>query len=314
MYNSQMKNKFFVPYIMIALVVIFAVGSYASFSLSDDKAQMRFFHAVLQQDQVEIDKLLSQGEVGIDDVDQYGRTALHIAAAGNNLHFVHFLLNRGADLKYQNAMGLTALSSAALGGNVEIFRYLVARGADPLVTDKLGGNALTFAKHNGHQQIVDFLVAQNSAITTDLSDWDDLHSAAYSGNLDIFAYLVEKAATTSVEKHLGLGYLASALDQKQQQPYQTNIIKASIVAAQYETPQATQMFFVSKSNDNATEAYSTDISLVGSSIEPNNELSQVTTISENTSKTISNNNQALMLGTQLWDQYVVEYIRYKANP
>lgn len=317
-----MKRNFII-YIIIAWIVIFVTNGHASISSSDEDVRLRFFQAVLQQDQAKIDQLLTQKQVHIDDVDQYGRTALYIAATGSDLHFVHFLLNRGADINYQNSMGLTALSGAALGGNLEIFRYLVARGADPKVKDRLGGTSFTFAKHNDHQKIVDFLTTQYSETSTDFSDWDALYTAAYGGDLDIFQYLVEKAKTTSDEMNIGLGYLANILhDTQRQQPYQANIIKANMTDTQYKAnaaPHVAQMFFISADDKITSEAYSTDLSLIEPITKADTlQLSQnltTLTATENPSKTtITHNGQALMLGAQLWDHYIVEYIRYKTDP
>lgn len=306
----------------MACCAIFAATSYGLNLSSDDVVKSRFFQAILQQDQMQIDKLLSQGQVHIDDVDEYGRTALYIAATGSDLHFIHFLLNRGADINYQNKLGLTALNGAALGGNLEIFRYLVARGSDPQVKDQLGGTVLTFAQHNGHQQIVDFILEQHGEISTNFSDWDALYSAAYSGDLDIFQYLVEKVKTTSAEVNIGLSYFADALSDKQKkQPYAANIIKANITSTNVNNtpPHAAQMFFISAGDQITSEAYSIDLGLVNPTSQVNNlapyeESPKLPNISENSVKTMANNDQALMLGAQLWNQYVVEYIRYNSAP
>lgn len=57
------------------------------------------------------------------------RTALHYAAERGNLPVVRLLIEHGADLNLEDAVGLTPLDQAALAGEDEMTRLLLAAGA-----------------------------------------------------------------------------------------------------------------------------------------------------------------------------------------
>ena len=64
-------------------------------------------------------------------VDEYGKTALHIAAANGNLKLVTWLLSLGA-VQCPNESGNTPLHWAALNGHMEVSQTLVHKYGDAI--------------------------------------------------------------------------------------------------------------------------------------------------------------------------------------
>ena len=76
-----------------------------------------------------IERMLERG-ANINDVDNYGNSALMIASGNNNAYIVEILLNNGANLDITNTSGKTALMLAIESGSHKIAKMLLDRGAD----------------------------------------------------------------------------------------------------------------------------------------------------------------------------------------
>jgi ankyrin repeat protein len=66
-----------------------------------------------------------------------GMTALHIASEQDQLESVEFLVENGADVNYQSAVGSTPLHFASSNGNGEIVVFLLAHGAEVNAQNKV---------------------------------------------------------------------------------------------------------------------------------------------------------------------------------
>jgi uncharacterized protein len=73
--------------------------------------------------------ILDQG-ASIDQCDQFGRTALMIAAHNGRSELVAYLIAKGADLNARAKYGLTPLMLAVIARDVESVYTLVRAGAD----------------------------------------------------------------------------------------------------------------------------------------------------------------------------------------
>ncbi|MBX3395381.1 MAG: ankyrin repeat domain-containing protein [Phycisphaerae bacterium] len=101
-------------------------------------------------------------------------TALHMAAFANRLEMAKVLLARGARVGVGNDYGETALFLAAREGHIGMIRLLVSHGADINATPKSGGySPLMAAVFNGHLETGQTLIANGASI--------DLLSAAGLG-------------------------------------------------------------------------------------------------------------------------------------
>ena len=69
------------------------------------------------------------------------------------------LIDNGADIKAKDEYGHTALHMAASEGRIELAKVLIGNGADINVKDQNGHTALYEATRSGHTEIVNLLKA-----------------------------------------------------------------------------------------------------------------------------------------------------------
>jgi ankyrin repeat protein len=128
--------------------------------------------------------------------DTQGWTPLHYAT--ENLANTAALIGSNGERKEivdeRNDYGSTALVIAAETGSVEVVEFLLKHGTDPTIRNKTGSSALHRAAQNGHLGVVRLLIdnkykqvdqsiAKNNGATA-------LHMAANYGKLDVIKYLL----------------------------------------------------------------------------------------------------------------------------
>ncbi|CAL4969321.1 unnamed protein product [Urochloa decumbens] len=99
--------------------------------------------------------------VGVDPVDDEGRTPLFCAIEGENVEVVKYLLNHGANQDKADHEGQTPLHSAAAIGDCEMVELLIAKGAyvDPVA---VGGTPLHVAATKGQDSTMKILLEHNA--------------------------------------------------------------------------------------------------------------------------------------------------------
>jgi len=101
--------------------------------------------------------LVSKG-ADVNHQDDYGWTALMIAAWNRHLDIVKYLVKEGkANVNIENKYGYTALMKAARNGYLDIVEYLVKAGANVDQQDQYGDTASTLAARKNHLNIVKIL-------------------------------------------------------------------------------------------------------------------------------------------------------------
>lgn len=123
--------------------------------------------------------LLGRG-AQVNAVDQWGNTALFIAAREGEVEIVRTLLKAGADVDGRGG-AMTPLAAAALRGNVAVARLLIRSGAN---VNAVGSNGLTA-----------------------------LMNAVKLNRLDVAKELLEARAGTDVLDRMGANVLAVAVDE-----------------------------------------------------------------------------------------------------
>ena len=151
-----------------------------------------FYYLKYQQIE-EASTMLQRREVGVNDQDVNGKTALHVACEMNtsntvrlilshggdpnipthldvgyytalhkacekgNREIVELLIRAGADVNARNKVGQTGLHILVRQKNVELAKYLLSTGADPEIRDTAGCNASFYAKTAGLKDLVEVL-------------------------------------------------------------------------------------------------------------------------------------------------------------
>ncbi len=97
----------------------------------------------------EILKRLDQGGE-INAPDETGQTTLHYAVQRDDSRLVHALIEKGADVNFQDEKLATdtALMLAAEIGSLKVVKMLLRAGADPYITGSVGNDALDRAEQS----------------------------------------------------------------------------------------------------------------------------------------------------------------------
>lgn len=97
--------------------------------------------------------------------DQYGLTALHMAAIKGNKDALMIVAEFGADLECQDGEGHTPLHMAVEGGCAQTVEVLLNRGANVNARNKKGATPLSISKYLGYEEITQLLVDEGSVLS-----------------------------------------------------------------------------------------------------------------------------------------------------
>jgi len=207
-------------------------------SLRDDESRTPLHRAAMcrdyyyeRQDQYRkiVDLLLEHG-YSLEDVSSGGRRVIHLA--GNRAMLEH-LLKRGADINTPSAAGWTPLHQYCGGNDVEFIRFLLDHGANPNAADKDGTTPIHLAVTRDNAEakaIVEMLLqrgatldvfaqaqlGQTDKVLAAVKEHPDLlnkpggiggqtllHIAAGRGNLALVQTLVERGADLELKNTWG---------------------------------------------------------------------------------------------------------------
>lgn len=83
-------------------------------------------------------KLFLDASIKVNDVDDKGESALHVAARHGRRSIAKLLIGKGADPSLKNIRGITPLHAAVASGHTDIVLILLDNGADINATDEEG--------------------------------------------------------------------------------------------------------------------------------------------------------------------------------
>ncbi|RVE65720.1 hypothetical protein OJAV_G00119210 [Oryzias javanicus] len=137
-----------------------------------NKNDERLLAAVEHGEVEKVASLLAKKGSNAVKLDNEGKSALHVAAAGGHTDCLAAILAHGADLSVSDASGFTALHVASKNNHVECCKKLVQNKCAVDATDGAGRTALHYAAANGNVQIVQLLCELRCPIN--LKDADGL--------------------------------------------------------------------------------------------------------------------------------------------
>lgn len=138
---------------------------------------------------------------GVDFVDpDTGFTPLMVATIQGKVQVVRALIDRGADLEYQEQDKLrTVLIIAAHHGRADCVEEILRRGALINAIDKYEMTALMHASKHGHKECVAVLLSRGAGPNlTDDHGFTAIHLAAKFGHAPVVIQLFDKGASLEI--------------------------------------------------------------------------------------------------------------------
>ncbi|KAK5631888.1 hypothetical protein RRF57_007602 [Xylaria bambusicola] len=127
-----------------------------------------------------------------------GVTPLYLAAKNGHIHICQYLLERGADVNFQDDRGHTALHAAALLDDVELTHLLLSQPeANPHLKDRENFTAAGTAAKNGCNNTLSVFISRGLASQSRQDDAGRtcLSIAMNSGNLNTIKLLINNASS-----------------------------------------------------------------------------------------------------------------------
>ena len=123
------------------------------------------------------------------------------AARDDHAAAVVALVDRGADVNWQEPDGSTALAWAALRGNADVASALLRAGADPDLDNALGIGPLALAIENGAPDVARLLLRQGANPNAARESGETLlMTAARTGQVDLMRLLLERGADVNARE------------------------------------------------------------------------------------------------------------------
>ena len=142
--------------------------------------------------------LIGEGE-SPDATDDYGETALLMAAASKHVDVVKTLLENGVNANATNPLGETPLLRAAAKGAEDVAGLLLKHGVDRGAKDLEGRLALACAAANGHEAATKLFL--DEGCDPDSKDYvgrSPLWLAACNGHADVLELILKRAPSVDV--------------------------------------------------------------------------------------------------------------------
>uniref|UniRef100_A0A8C2ZHE1 Ankyrin repeat domain 2 (stretch responsive muscle) n=1 Tax=Cyclopterus lumpus TaxID=8103 RepID=A0A8C2ZHE1_CYCLU len=162
-----------------------------------------FMNAASQGKLNVIDKYLADG--GDPNIHQRHTTTLHRASLDGHTAVIQTLLEKGADINFEDQLGSRAIHWACRGGSPDVVKALKSLGADLNARDKLDSTPLHVATRTGHTTIVEYLLSCGANINSRDREGDTaLHDAVRLNRYKIVKLLIAARADTNIQNHEGV--------------------------------------------------------------------------------------------------------------
>ncbi|KAJ6697888.1 POTASSIUM CHANNEL AKT1 [Salix purpurea] len=148
--------------------------------------------AAMRGDDLLLHRLLKQGS-DPNELDDNGRTALHIAASKGNEHCVTLLLEYGADPNIKDSEGIVPVWEALQGNHKNVLELLAENGA-AITSGDVGQFALTAAEQN-NLDLLEEIAGYGGDVTLPATcGTTALHAAISSGNTEMVKFILDQGA------------------------------------------------------------------------------------------------------------------------
>lgn len=124
-------------------------------------------HAAAQQGRIVMVKTLLKHGAVIDQKTDDGNTALDVAILAGRTQIAELLLKEGAQL---DASALLAKAAQAGSTDRDVVRFLIARGADTEYRDAVGDTPLLIAIRQDNHRLASHLVSQGAEVNVTTAD------------------------------------------------------------------------------------------------------------------------------------------------
>lgn len=183
---------------------VFALSNFVTMPRTLSAADARLATAVKDGDQASVRSLIVQ-KADVNSPMPDGSTALHWAAASDDLETVDLLLRAGANPKAQDRYGFTPLYFAAANGSAPVIRKLLEAGADPNAADAQKETALMTAARAGSLDAIKALLQKGAAVNAKdgVTGETALMWAARSNHPDEVQLLLEYGAEVNTATRTG---------------------------------------------------------------------------------------------------------------
>ncbi|XP_053398040.1 transient receptor potential cation channel subfamily A member 1 homolog [Mercenaria mercenaria] len=167
-----------------------------------DKTKYHLLHYfVIGRSMKLLSSILEKSLTGVDNKDDEGRSALHIAALLNYSDIATELINKHADINLADKVGMTPLLFAANYGSLEVFEILLQNPATTVnVTAKNKNSVLHLAMKNNNTNILKILKKHKELMkTTHNVEWTTFIGMDCSEKKSALHYAVLQNNKESVE-------------------------------------------------------------------------------------------------------------------
>lgn len=187
-------------WLLVMVVMVFCVSCVTP-KMTADSGKIHL--AAQRGDLAGIDAALQSGSP-VNQIDNYGKTALLYAAESGNDAVVEYLLNKGANPNHTADDGGTPLLVAVRKGNSRIAELLLQRGALVNGFGDDGFTALTVAAEKGNKKVFDLLLKHGAKPDVSLANRDTaLMKSIPRRDSYYFDRLLESGADPNKKGHAG---------------------------------------------------------------------------------------------------------------
>ncbi len=179
----------------VRLLFVIALLSTPTLSLQGSELH----DAARKGDVRQLNKGLNEG-CGINDRDEKGMTALHIASLNGKLDCVEALLNEKANHSARLSSDVMPIHLAAFGGHEDVIETLLVAGSPAAPREANGATPLHYAAIGNHYLAVESLLKSKTTVDPeDARSYTPLHNAIRKGHANVVLLLCQYGAKPLVD-------------------------------------------------------------------------------------------------------------------